>query len=283
MLSVSFISNLEGILSAEFEQAVRIFQNKSVGGGCINHAHKLETSVGNLFLKYNSKSRFPGMFEAEAKGLKLLRQTKTIHVPEFILIGEHQAFSFIVLEFLETASRQKNYWESAGMQLANLHRNTSDKFGLDHDNFIGSLPQSNTMHEDWLTFFLQERLLAVGAEIISPYCDKLEHALMERLPKETPALLHGDLWNGNIMIGSDGYANFFDPAVYYGHREIDLAMTKLFGGFPPEFYKAYDSEFPLQRDFDERVDLYNLYPLLVHVKLFGGSYLDQVKSILNML
>lgn len=283
MIDQAFIIHLEEALSAEFTHAVRIFRNSPVSGGCINHTHKIESSAGNFFIKFNSKTRFPGMFEAEAKGLTLLSEAKSIRTPEVILTGTYQAFSFIILEFIETGKRGEDYWENAGIQLAKLHRNTSKEFGLDHDNYIGSLPQSNKLHKNWVTFFISERLLAIGKEIIRPFIDKLEKSLNERIPRESPALLHGDLWSGNIMCGSDGHATFFDPAVYYGHREMDLAMTRLFGGFSHEFYKAYHAEFPLENGFEERVDLYNLYPLLVHVNLFAGSYRDQVNAILNRL
>ena len=283
MIDQGFIIHLEKVLSAEFIHDVRIFRNSPVSGGCINHAHKIESSVGNFFIKFNSKSRFPGMFNAEAKGLALLNKSGSIRTPEVILTGTYQAFSFIILEFIEAGKRGEDYWENAGFQLAKLHRNTSAEFGLAHDNYIGSLPQSNKLHEDWIAFFISERLLAIGKEIIHPFIDKLEKSLNERIPREVPALLHGDLWSGNIMCGPDGLATFFDPAVYNGHREMDLAMTRLFGGFSLEFYKAYHAEFPLENGFEERVDLHNLYPLLVHVNLFGGSYIDQVNAILNRL
>ena len=125
--------------------------------------------------------------------------------------------------------------------------------------------------------------MAIGAEIVNPFKDKLEKGLEKYFPVEKPSLIHGDLWSGNIMGGAGGQAYFYDPAIYYGHREMDLAMTHLFGGFPNEFYEAYNSSYPLQPGFQERIDLYNLYPLLVHVNLFGGSYLEQALGILKRL
>ncbi len=283
MISAGFIKHLENVLTTDFGQVFRILRTSAVSGGCINHAHKLETTAGNFFLKYNSKARYPGMFEAEAKGLQILKSTNTIHVPDVIHLGDFQAFSFILLEFIESDKPAMNYWEQAGMQLANLHRCTSTLFGLDHNNYIGSIPQSNKQGKYWIDFFLEERLLAIGAEIVNPFRKKLENSLEQHFPIENPSLIHGDLWSGNIMPGAGGEACFYDPAIYYGHREMDLSMTRLFGGFPNEFYEAYNSSYPLQPGFQERIDLYNLYPLLVHVKLFGGSYLEQALGILKRL
>ncbi len=283
MISAGFIKHLENVLTTDFGQTFRILRTSAVSGGCINHAHKLETTAGNYFLKYNSNARYPGMFEAEAKGLEILKNTGTIHVPDVIRVGVFHAFSFILLEFIESEKPAKNYWEKAGLQLANLHRCTSTLFGLDHNNYIGSIPQSNKQGKYWIDFFLEERLLAIGAEIVNPFIDKLEKRVEQHFPIENPSLSHGDLWSGNIMPGAGGEAFFYDPAIYYGHREMDLSMTRLFGGFPNEFYEAYNSFYPLQSGFQERMDLYNLYPLLVHVKLFGGSYLEQALGILKRL
>ncbi len=283
MISLALSRHLEERLGESQGNTFRILRTTPVTGGCINHAHRLETTTGNYFVKYNSSTRFPGMFEAEAKGLKILAETKTVRVPEIILTGDVSGFSYIVLEFLESAEQKENYWENAGIQLAQLHRSTSENFGLDHDNFIGSIPQSNKQHNDWIEFFLKERILPLGGTLVSPYISKLEKVLQERIPVEKPALLHGDLWNGNIICGPQGTACLLDPAVYYGHREMDLAMTRLFSGFSKEFYKSYEATFPLAEGFEERIDLYNLYPLLVHLKIFGDPYQDQVMSILKKL
>ncbi len=283
MISASFLSHFELALSTELGNSFRILRHSAISGGCINKAHKLETTAGNYFVKFNSRVRYPGMFEAEAKGLRLLRSSGVFRVPEVLLVGDHEAFSYIILEFIESGKRKNEYWEQAGSQLASLHKNSVGYFGLDHNNYIGLLPQSNTKHKDWITFFLEERILAIGKELVEPYQDKLEKHFREEFPSEAPALIHGDLWSGNIMCADDGLACFIDPAVYFGHREMDLAMTRLFGGFPDEFYKAYQAVFPLEIGFEARVDLYNLYSLLVHVKLFDGSYINQVNAILNRL
>ena len=165
-------------------------------------------------------------------------------------------------------------------------------FGLDHDNYIGSLAQSNKKHADWISFFMEERIrpqlkLAMDKKLIDEgtvkQFDKLFDHFDRLIPKEKPALLHGDLWNGNFLVSDSSRAALIDPAVYFGHREMDLAMTTLFGGFDSEFYRAYDEVFPLEKGFEKRVDIHNLYPLLVHVNLFGGGYVRQVKAVLNNL
>ena len=153
MISVAFLKHLDNILASDLGQSFRILRTSVLSGGCINHAHKLETTAGNYFLKYNSNARYPGMFEAEAKGLEILKNTGTIHVPDVIRVGVFHAFSFILLEFIESEKPAKNYWEQAGLQLANLHRCTSTLFGLDHNNYIGSLPQSNNQEKNWIGFF----------------------------------------------------------------------------------------------------------------------------------
>jgi fructosamine-3-kinase len=261
-----------------------------MGGGCINHAMKVETTSGFFFLKWNSAKRFPGMFEAEAKGLTLLKEMNAIGIPRVIGTGETGSDSFILLEFIEAGSQVKNFWNDFGTSLANLHRNSSESFGLPYDNYIGSLPQDNSQKKSWTEFFIEERLekqiaIARNSEAISnsmvQQFNHLYKQLPEIIPEEKPSLIHGDLWNGNFMTGADGKAWLIDPAVYYGHREMDLAMSKLFGGFNGEFYESYDETFPLQKGFDQRADIHNLYPLLVHVNLFGGGYLSEVKNILS--
>jgi fructosamine-3-kinase len=194
------------------------------------------------------------------------------------------------MDFLETGSRRSTFWEDFGRALAQLHRKSQESFGLEHDNYIGSLPQSNKTHASWSEFFIQERLEAqlkrardrnkIGGDILLRM-EKLFHRLEGLFPFEPPALLHGDLWSGNFFCGVDGEACIFDPAVYFGHREMDIGMSKLFGGFDPAFYQAYNAEWPLGDDWENRVDIANLYPLLVHVNLFGGGYLSQVRSILQ--
>ena len=276
--------NLEQTINA----SVEIFEFKSVAGGCINSGGRLATSQGIYFLKWNDAHRFPEMFQKEALGLELLKKTGTVKIPSVITVGETSEQQFIIHEFIEPGRPHSSYSMELGKGLAMLHKESASSFGLDHDNYIGALPQKNSAHTDWVEFFIEERLkpqiqLAAdnGRLHETKRFEKLFARLPEVLPVEPPALLHGDLWNGNVITDREGNAVLIDPAVYYGHREMDLAFTQLFGGFSQEFYQAYSDEFPLVPGFPSRVDLYNLYPLLVHVNLFGGSYARQVISILD--
>jgi protein-ribulosamine 3-kinase len=250
------------------------------GGGCINHGGRLSTKAGDFFLKWNDASPFPGMFEAEANGLHLLKETDVIDVPEVLSHGKVEEFQFLVLEFVESKSKLESYWEILGEQMASLHGITNETFGLDHDNFIGSLPQMNSPKADWIDFFMERRLepqlkLAINdgkiSNTIAKQFDTLYDKLPALFPREKPALLHGDLWSGNLITNDDGKPCLVDPAVYFGNREIELAFTELFDGFSNRFYEAYNANFKLEHDYKARKALYQLYPLLVHVNLFDAD------------
>lgn len=285
----------------EVQQGIRDFLSRNsspvtvtnfsfVGGGCINKAGKLDTSAGEFFLKWNDVQKYPGMFEAEVQGLTLLRAPRVIAIPQVVHAAKTNSFQFLLLEFIRQTPPGKEYWDHLGQQLAALHRVTAEYFGLDHANYIGSLPQHNTPTTSWVNFYIEYRLafqlkLARDAHRVDATCTKAFETLYTRLagllPEEPPALLHGDLWSGNLIANAHGAPCLVDPAVYYGHREAELAMTQLFGGFDDRFYEAYNYAYPLQPGFEGRVDLYTLYPLLVHVNLFGGSYVRAVESILR--
>lgn len=260
------------------------------GGGCINSGGKLQTTSGDFFLKWNDARKFPAMFEAEAKGLELLRSTKVVDVPKVIGHGKESNAQFLILAFVEQRPPSKQYWEDLGNQLARLHRTSNDSFGLDHDNYIGSIRQFNQPNSSWVNFFIEKRLnvqlnLAKDAGLVDLASIKKFEALYSKLPsllpEEKPSLLHGDLWQGNVISNEKDNACLIDPAVYYGNREADLAMTRLFGGFSKAFYSVYEQTFPLPEDHAKRVDLYNLYPLLVHLNLFGPAYRQQILTILK--
>ncbi|OFY63201.1 MAG: hypothetical protein A3H98_14415 [Bacteroidetes bacterium RIFCSPLOWO2_02_FULL_36_8] len=281
---------IEDTLSKKFNVPVKILSVTAMGGGCINECAVLKTGNGTFFIKWNRSKYFPEMFLKEVKGLTILRRANCISVPEVIACGNAGDDDYLILKSIFSSERKRNFWENFGLSLANIHRNHSEKFGLDHDNYIGSLVQYNEFRNNWVDFFIEQRLskqikLAFDKKNISDNTVKKFQKLFPKLkdifPVENPSLLHGDLWNGNFMSGPDGYAWLIDPAVYYGHREAELAFTKLFGGFEYEFYTSYQNNFPLEPGFDERYDVYNLYPLMVHVNLFGGGYLSSVEGILN--
>jgi len=231
------------------------------------------------------------MFETEAQGLNLLRKATVLSIPEPLFVGEGGAFSFLITEYITSGLKSRNYWEYLGEKLADLHKNSNSEFGLDHDNYIGSLPQRNSWTSDWIEFFVSQRLdyqlkMALqNGKLNNSHARKFQ-LLFTRLGQllpldESPALMHGDLWSGNLMVGVKGEAVLVDPAVYYGHREAEIAFTRMFGGFDNKFYEAYNRVWSLTSGFESRVELYNLYPLIVHVNLFGGGYISQLESILD--
>ncbi|MFQ5334798.1 MAG: fructosamine kinase family protein [Flavobacteriales bacterium] len=272
------------------EYTGRILHVHPVGGGCINRCFQLLASQGPFFLKTNDAGRHPGMFEAEAAGLERLLACGALRVPKAMHCGHADNTAFLLMEFMDTGAQMPGFWSDFGTSLANLHRQGSEAFGLDHNNYIGSLPQSNRQHDLWTDFFIEERLLPqlikardghkADKSIVERF-DRLFTKLDDIFPVEPPSLLHGDLWNGNFMCGPDGHACIYDPAIYFGHREMDIAMSRLFGGFDEAFYASYNLSYPMESAWVKRLDICNLYPLLVHVNLFGGGYMEQVKQIIR--
>lgn len=278
------------ILHSALGKSVIIQNTRFKSGGCINNTLKLETSAGNFFLKW--QSNIPeDMFEKEAAGLQLLRQAADLKVPEVLGFGAVEGKSYLIMEYIVSALPLGNYWRQFGAGLAAMHKNNSNTYyGLDHDNYIGKLPQSNKTKTSWIDFFTENRLefqlkLAVQNKLVdSAFVNRyrnLYKKLSGLLPVDKPALLHGDLWSGNAMVSAEGKACIIDPAVYYGNREIELAFTKMFGGFDRDFYAAYEEVYPLEPGFNERADIYNIYPHMVHVNLFGTSYLNGVDHVLR--
>lgn len=230
------------------------------------------------------------MFKKEANGLKLLEEAGVIEIPKVLMADEDGHHAFLLLNYIDSAVEKEDFWDDFGEKLAKLHKVKSEQFGLDHDNYMGSLKQYNSFHQSWVEFFIAQRLerqiiLAreesrIGKSDVLAF-ERLYKRLEEIFPPTLPSLLHGDLWSGNFIVGPSGLACLIDPAVYYGHPEIDIAMTTLFGGFSNRFYEAYNRHNPLEKGWRERLPIYNLYPLLVHVNLFGGSYLGSVKEVLK--
>ena len=297
-------NSLAGALVELFGTSVAIAQTDRLSGGDINKAYGLTLTNGkHVFMKANAKTN-AAFFTAEAAGLTAIAQTKAIGTPEILCTGtddgEDVGYSFLLLKYIKSGSRQKNYWEELARNLAAMHsadtsaffddataEEKSKCFGFFQDNFIGARPQKNTPDSSWISFFRDNRLAPqfkaadswftpADRTQITKLLDHLEDFLVE---PQSPSLLHGDLWSGNVMCGPDGKAMLIDPAAYVGHAEADLAMTELFGGFPPEFYEAYREVHPLQPGYENRRDLYNLYQLLNHLNLFGPTYLGPVLSI----
>ena len=277
------------ILEKVLEHPISIKAISRITGGDINDAYKVTTQDSIFFIKTNQPSA-GDLFEKERLGMKILLDSKAIHVPNVLDQGYHEQTPYLILEYLEKGAPQPKFWEEFGTQLANLHKNTQEHFGLDHDNYIGKLPQSNTPKSNWIDFFIEQRIepqlkLALANNLISSALTdqirNLYHYLPEIFPTERPSLLHGDLWSGNFLTNREGSPTIFDPAVYYGHREMELAFTQLFGGFDRQFYFSYNETFPLSSGFEDRIDIYNIYPLMVHVNLFGPSYLSGIQSTVN--
>jgi protein-ribulosamine 3-kinase len=262
-----------------------------VSGGDISAAWRVETEVGDLFIKTGPMSALD-MFAAEAAGLSALSQTGAIRVPQVIANGQSASDAFLALEWLEFESSDDHVESKFGEQLAQLHRSTADRYGWHRGNTVGLTPQHNAWTDNWVDFF-REQLLSFQLKLardngFSGDLQEKGSQLLKRLPayfvnRDTPpSLLHGDLWGGNWGC-SNGVPIIFDPAVYYGDRETDLAMTRLFGGFGPEFYRAYESSWALQDGHHERQYLYQLYHVLNHLNLFGSGYLGKAISLMDKL
>lgn len=268
----------------------RITDIRYLGGGCINNSAILQTDIGGFFMKFNTG--IPSdMFEKESLGLTLLSDTGIFDVPWALGYGKIEDIDYLLLELINTGIRKMGFWEDFGSKLAKLHKGFSvSQFGLDHNNYIGRLAQVNTWRENWLDFFIMNRLefqlkIAMDSQLISnSLSGKFEafyRILPGLLPLEKPSLLHGDLWSGNFMTGIKGDPVLIDPAVYYGHRESELAFTKMFGGFEEEFYRSYNDTFALEKGFSGRIGIYNIYPSLVHLNLFGSAYLPGIQQVIN--
>jgi fructosamine-3-kinase len=261
----------------------------SVSGGCINQAYQLQDKNQNYFVKTN-KSSLISMFEAEAAGLREIAKTEAIRVPKPICFGTSGNTSYLVLEQIDMSGIGD--MELAGRQLAQMHRKIGGGFGWHMDNTIGSTHQPNNLSTDWVEFWREARLgyqLKLATQL--GYAGRLRDSgekLLELLPQlithhPQPSLLHGDLWGGNISFTRDGAPVIFDPAVYYGDREADIAMTELFGGFSSAFYSAYNETWPLDSGYTGRKTLYNLYHVLNHLNIFGGGYASQAQGMIDRL
>ncbi len=261
----------------------------SMGGGCINQAYRLRDRNLSYFVKLNNASLI-SMFEAEAAGLEEIARTDAIRVPRPICLGLSGDNSYLVLEHIEMS--RSGDMELAGRQLALMHQKIGGGFGWYRDNTIGSTHQPNDLSTDWIDFWREHRLgyqLGLAAQLghggkLQDRGERLLESLTQLLSHQPqPSLLHGDLWGGNISFNQEGRPIIFDPAVYYGDREADIAMTELFGGFGSRFYSAYNEVWPLDQGYATRKTLYNLYHILNHLNIFGGGYADQAQGMIDRL
>lgn len=273
---------------AVIDKNVRFISFEPIHGGSINTTGKLIHDKGVFFIKWNNHPL--DLFTKEKLGLQMLKSANAIKIPQVIGSGRVANQNFMVLEYIKTGNPSTSFWQDLGQGLSSLHRITDTHFGLDHSNYIGLLHQDNKFSSSWVDFFIEQRLIpqvrlcqdkGLLDNTLTTGFERLYAKLKDLLPCEKPSLLHGDLWSGNILCNQSSTPYLCDPAVYYGHREIELAFTRLFGGFDQKFYEAYNESLPLRPGFKSRIDLYNLYPLLVHANLFGASYLTGIIKTLK--
>jgi fructosamine-3-kinase len=284
-------ARLEQILAQVLDTPGNLIHIIPVSGGSINRSFKITTeNNGHFFCKINAWSAFPSLFEKEKSGLNLLKRSGTVKVPDVVSCGRKEDLQWLILEWIDQKPPSNSCLAVFGKQLATLHMLSADKFGLSEDNYMGSIPQSNWQHKDWPTFFIEERLkpqlkLAIQNKWLRQENIREFETVYKKIPdifnEEKPCFLHGDLWAGNFLCSNDDQPVLIDPACYYGHRSVDLAMTTLFGGFGKNFYEIYNHYFPLPFNHKEQWQLANLYPLLIHLNLFGGSYLSSILDIVS--
>lgn len=290
--------HLSGTLKSLIHQSFRkrfpsvgVIQFLSIGGGSINETYCLTDGTYKAFCKINSAQKFPQLFQKEAKGLLELQQANCILVPEVFDVVEENEQQVLLMEWIETGERDTSFWEDFGASLAQLHAQQASQFGFAEDNYMGAVPQHNSYQDDWNHFFQTQRLeplvnLCLHQHLLNAGHAKKFELLYSQLQqifgdKARPCLLHGDLWSGNFLCNEQGEPVLIDPAVYYGHPSVDLGMTTLFGGFHQRFYDAYAHHTSFPSNYREQWEVANLYPLLIHLFLFGRSYLPQIEHTLS--
>lgn len=257
-----------------------------MGGGDINEVFLVKSNIGKFVVKLNTEKDFPEVFKKEAAGLRQLAKANVIRIPNAIDNGVFKETGYLLLEHIETTNKAKDFWQDFGKKLANLHANTQGTFGLEYDNYIGSLKQYNhSKTKDAATFYIDKRLepqlkLARDNAFKFSHIERFFKNLEDIIPKEKPALIHGDLWNGNFMTDKNGEACLIDPAVCFAPREMDIAMMHLFSGFSNDLFQAYNQEFQLENDWKDRLKIWQLYYLLVHLNIFGETYYSSVNQII---
>jgi protein-ribulosamine 3-kinase len=275
----------------EEELKSSVLSSSSLSGGCISNAYKIKMNNGRTYLLKINDNQGHDFFLKEANGLIELKKANAIRIPEVILTERN----FILLEFINASDKSKNFFKDFGVRFSEMHKYKSENFGFFENNYIGANPQLNLPSEDettnWTKFYFNKRILyqyklaekkGYSTEELKKGISKLEDKIEEIFlgSEEPPSLLHGDLWSGNYMSDENGNACLIDPAVYYGHREADLGMTKLFGGFNSDFYNSYNENFPLPNGYNYRENIYKLYHVLNHLNLFGRTYYSQAVSLI---
>ncbi len=279
------ISKIKEILFKELK--TNTINVESLSGGDINFVYKCKLENKSVVIKINDKDLYPEMFQKEELGLKLLSESSFL-VPEVLSVGQNKENAYIIIEYIKGGDALN--WELFGRNLASLHNINNPSFGLDYDNYIGSLKQRNTSKDSWTDFYLENRILhlmeiAVNKGLMnyefSKKIESLNKTMESIIPKKKPSLLHGDLWSGNLISDVNGNPSLIDPAVYFGHPDVDWAMLHLFGSPPNSAIDAYNEIIPLGSNWIERLEIHQLYPLLVHLILFGKGYYESVMKILK--
>lgn len=278
---------IKEIIEARLSQ--NILKISQLQGGDINEVFDIQTLSNRYVLKLNKQSSYPQMFDKEARGLTTLAQNG-VFTPQVVDVFDQDDHQFLLMTYIENETGSAIFWKNFGHKLAMLHQSHRDSFGLTEDNYIGSLKQVNRFKHTWGAFFIENRiqplvrkafdLKLLDKKHISQF-DVFSAAFDHLIPIERPSLLHGDLWSENLLCGLEQTPVFIDPAIYYGHREMDIAMTKMFGGFDNTFLDFYNDIYPLEKGWEERLSLHNLYPNLVHLILFGRSYLGGIENVIK--
>lgn len=283
-------TQIDAQISQAISQSFESRDRRSISGGCINQGYRVSDGIQTVFVKLNRADQLD-MFEAEAIGLQQMREAEAIRIPKPICTGISESSAYIVLEWLELGGGNSRSWSEMGRNLARMHQyQKSTAFGWERNNTIGSTPQINSWTSNWTEFFTQHRIgyqLELGARNGGRFRNGA--TLLEQIPEllaghePKPSIVHGDLWSGNAAVMQSGEPVIFDPATYWGDREVDLAMTELFGGFPAEFYRGYEEIYPTDSGYKQRKTLYNLYHILNHFNLFGGGYESQANRMIDRL
>ncbi|MDQ3683247.1 MAG: fructosamine kinase family protein [Bacteroidota bacterium] len=279
---------VQNTLKQKLSASTLVFQ--AIAGGSINQTYQLTAGDIDFFCKINSATKFPQLFLKESHGLEAIRKTKAIKVPAVIDCFQIADEQVLLIEWIRKGERSEQFWKNFGTSLAALHNISNKEYGYGENNYMGSIQQYNDWNSNWNTFFIEQRLKPLVAKcFIKSFLTTRHQTAFEKLytqlPRffedQKPALLHGDLWSGNFMCNDRSEPVLIDPAIYYGHRSVDLAMTTLFGGFHSLFYEAYQSYYSFPANYSKQWKICNLYPLLIHLLLFDKSYLLQIEQTLN--